>query len=271
MSEFKMPSLGADMESAVLMEWKVKEGDPVTKGQVIAEVETSKGVIEIEVFETGVVEKILVEEETECAVGTPLALIVPEGESREESASETVPETEAVASEPEKAASPVEEEAAAPERTEVSSPTETPVEPTAPETEGRIKASPAARRKAWELGVDLAALSSESGAIQLGDVESAAKTPAKAPEADGMRQAIARAMSRSNAEIPHYYLSTPINMTPALSWLSARNAERDIKERILPAALLILGVLGSIFAGIATPTESAAAAQSHVAAATPAR
>ena len=71
MSQFVMPSLGADMESAVLMEWHVKEGDPVTKGQVIAEVETNKGVIEIEVFEDGIVEKILVAEETECAVGTP--------------------------------------------------------------------------------------------------------------------------------------------------------------------------------------------------------
>jgi pyruvate dehydrogenase E2 component (dihydrolipoamide acetyltransferase) len=63
------------MESAVLMEWLVKEGDHVEKGQVIAEVETSKGVIEIEVFEDGIIEKILVEEETECAVGTPLAII----------------------------------------------------------------------------------------------------------------------------------------------------------------------------------------------------
>ena len=75
MSKFVMPSLGADMESAVLMEWKVQEGDEVKKGDVVAEVETSKGVIEIEVFEDGVVKKLLVEPETECDVGTPLALI----------------------------------------------------------------------------------------------------------------------------------------------------------------------------------------------------
>lgn len=248
MSEFKMPSLGADMESAVLMEWKVKEGDHVTKGQVIAEVETSKGVIEIEVFETGVVEKILVEEETECAVGTPLAVIVPEGGRSEGAVAETAPEAEAVPSksEPEKAVSPEEVAAVEPEIEEVPSPTEPSEEPAAAETEERIKASPAARRKARELGVDLAALSSTSGVIQLGDVESAAKTPAKAPEADGMRQAIARAMSRSNAEIPHYYLSTPINMTPALTWLVALNAKRSIKERILPAALLIRAVVKAL-------------------------
>lgn len=75
MSEFLMPSLGADMESAVLMEWMVEEGDEVKKGQVIAAVETSKSVIEIEVFEDGVVEKILVQPNTECKVGTPLAII----------------------------------------------------------------------------------------------------------------------------------------------------------------------------------------------------
>ncbi len=260
MSEFKMPSLGADMESAVLMEWKVKEGDRVTKGQVIAEVETSKGVIEIEVFETGVVEKILVEEETECAVGTPLAMIAAGSEAAEEAASEPAAEPEKVSSEPEpeaaskeeiaepepeKAVSPVEvkEEAVKPEIKEVSPPTEPSKEPVAE----RIKASPAARKKARELGVDLAALAAGSGkGIQLDAVEAAAETVTKTPEADGMRQAIARAMSRSNAEIPHYYLSTPINMTPALAWLSALNAKRSIKERVLPAALLIRAVVKAL-------------------------
>jgi pyruvate dehydrogenase E2 component (dihydrolipoamide acetyltransferase) len=61
-----------------------------------------------------------------------------------------------------------------------------------------------------------------------------------------MRQAIAKAMSRSNAEIPHYYLSTPINMTPALAWLAELNAKRSIKERVLPAALLIRAVVKAL-------------------------
>jgi len=232
MSEFRMPSLGADMESAVLMEWKVKEGDPVTKGQVIAEVETSKGVIEIEVFETGTVEKILVEEETECAVGTPLAMIRTEGS---EAAAER---------------STAEEERPAAESKEVlpeplKKPAATGVAEAA--SKERVKASPAARKRAEELGVELASLvSGHGGVIQLSEVESAAETPTKVPAADGMRQAIARAMSRSNAEIPHYYLSTPINMTPALAWLAERNAKRSIKERILPAALLIRAVVKAL-------------------------
>ena len=226
MSEFKMPSLGADMESAVLMQWLVKEGDPVKKGQVIAEVETSKGVIEIEVFEDGVIDKLLVAPETECAVGTPLALIRPEGAQKEEPSVKTILTSEAKISQP---------------KTEVN-PTE--VKSKEQPSEVRVKASPAARKKAQHLGVDLNTLTSKAGgAIQLKDLETLGHDLDKGSSIGGMRQAIAKAMSRSNAEIPHYYLSISINMTPALAWLSELNAKRSIKERILPAALLIRAVV----------------------------
>jgi len=248
MSEFKMPSLGADMESAVLMEWKVKEGDPVQKGQVIAEVETSKGVIEIEVFEDGVVDKLLVQEETECAVGTPLAMIRAEGEAGKTAPQSVEEAPKEAAPEPESAPSA---EAAQQEAEERSAPEE-PKETEAPAaSQERIKASPAARKRAKEMGVELSSLASGSGeVIQLGDVEAPREkrgSPAGgAPAGDGMRQAIAKAMSRSNAEIPHYYLSTPINMTQALSWLNELNAKRSIKERILPAALVICAVVKAL-------------------------
>jgi pyruvate dehydrogenase E2 component (dihydrolipoamide acetyltransferase) len=89
MSIFTMPSLGADMESGTLMEWKVKEGDRVQKGQVIAEVESNKGVIDVEIFEDGVVDKLLVEPGTTCAVGTPIASIRGENEAAAPSEEET--------------------------------------------------------------------------------------------------------------------------------------------------------------------------------------
>ncbi|MDD5212103.1 MAG: dihydrolipoamide acetyltransferase family protein [Sulfuricurvum sp.] len=200
MSDFVMPSLGADMESAVLMEWLVKEGDHVTKGQVIAEVETSKGVIDIEVFEDGVVDKLLVKEETECTVGTPLAFIRTHDEA---------PPVQTV------------------------------------ENAQRIKASPAARRKAKEMGVEIASLAS-TGEVNLAQVQKYAEKVPKLATTDGMRQAIAKAMSRSNAEIPHYYLSISINMTPVLKWLEDFNAARTIKERILPAALLIRAIVKAL-------------------------
>lgn len=241
MSTFVMPSLGADMESAVLMEWKVKEGNRVHKGDIIAEVETSKGVIEIEVFEDGTVEKLLVAEETECAVGTPLALIRSESESVSEPAAVVAPP--AIPETPPPAAPEPPPPAAAPESTRSDALLQTPLSES-PSAE-RVKASPAARKKARELGIDLFSLAASGEEVHLSKIEAAGR-PDKPPVMGGMRQAIARAMSRSNAEIPHYYLSTSINMTPTLHWLEELNAARSISERILPAALLIRAVVLSL-------------------------
>src|SRR5512138_2503581 len=75
MGEFRMPSLGADMESGTLVDWRVKPGDIVKRGDVIALVETEKGVIEVEIFENGVVDSIIVHAGEKVPVGTTLALI----------------------------------------------------------------------------------------------------------------------------------------------------------------------------------------------------
>lgn len=112
----------------------------------------------------------------------------------------------------------------------------------------RPLASPAARRLAAARGVDLAALtgSGPGGAVVSADVERAAeRAPAAARgriDLAAMRQAIAAAMARSKREIPHYYLSTSIDMTTALAWLEARNADRPPAERLLPAVLLVKAV-----------------------------
>jgi pyruvate/2-oxoglutarate dehydrogenase complex dihydrolipoamide acyltransferase (E2) component len=81
--EFRMPSLGADMEAGTLVEWLVKPGDHVTRGDIVAVVETQKGAIEIETFETGTVERILVEIGTKVPVGTPLAIIETQGKGQQ--------------------------------------------------------------------------------------------------------------------------------------------------------------------------------------------
>ncbi|RME56122.1 MAG: 2-oxo acid dehydrogenase subunit E2, partial [Caldilineae bacterium] len=81
MAEFRMPSLGADMQSGTLVEWLKKPGDPVHHGDIIAIVGTEKGDIEVEVFEDGVLSEILVQEGQEVPVGTVLALIRGEGET----------------------------------------------------------------------------------------------------------------------------------------------------------------------------------------------
>lgn len=84
MAEFVMPSLGADMSAGTLIEWRKKVGDRVTKGEIIAEVDTDKAAIEIESFTTGVIEQLLVEPGTKVPVGTVMAIIREEGTARGE-------------------------------------------------------------------------------------------------------------------------------------------------------------------------------------------
>ncbi len=245
MGEFRMPSLGADMEAGILGKWLVKPGDPVKRGDIVALVETQKGVFDIEIFEKGVVERLLVQPGMEVPVGTVLATIVSEGAAV--TAGQAVP--------PAAVAEPL---PAAGEALIKAPPATSPFPPAAPSE--RIPASsPSARKLAAELGIDLSTIpgSGPHGAIQRGDVERAAeqkKTAAPAPLPPvvekpsvpdyqaGMRQAIAAAMSRSNREIPHYYLETAIDMSSALRWLERENLKRSIKERILPVVLLLKGV-----------------------------
>ena len=237
MAEFRMPSLGADMETGKLAQWLVKPGDRVARGDIVAVVETQNGAIDVEIFEGGVVQQILVPEGSEVPVGTPLALVdgaVPSASAPPVAAAPSLPGTPA----PSAAASPAAVPAPA-----------APV-PAAP----RVRASPAARRLAAELAVDLATVRGTrlDGAVTLDDVRAAAaaKAPAPAPapvpaaedRAAAMRAAIAAAMSRSKREIPHYYLGTKIDLKRALDWLEAENRKRPITERLLPAVLLLKAV-----------------------------
>ena len=81
MAEFRMPVLGADMESGTVVQWYVKPGDAVKRGDIVAVVETDKGAIDVEIFEEGRVQEILVREGTTVPVGTPLAVIAAPGEA----------------------------------------------------------------------------------------------------------------------------------------------------------------------------------------------
>ena len=229
MSEFRMPSLGADMEAGTLIEWRVHPGDAVKRGDIVALVETEKGIIEVEIFEGGVVESIVVQPGQKVPVGTTLAVIGRDGLGVEpRPPSEPAPLTrQAPAAEP---------------------PAVSPAEPR------RARVSPLARKRAEELGVDLSALvgTGEGGSITSEDVERAAgrapvtpppkSKPAETDKHAAMRRAIAAAMARSKREIPHYYLATTIDMRRALEWLAAENAKRPVTQRLLYSALLIRAV-----------------------------
>lgn len=244
MAEFVMPSLGPDMEAGTLVEWKVKPGDVVKKGDIVAIVDTEKASIEIEVFMSGVVEQILVPLGVKVPVGTPLARIAEAG---------AAPGSQPVSPPPPHAAGPA-SPAPAPAPPVAEQPA--PAAAAASAEPSRVRVSPAARKLAAERGIDLARIkgSGPGGAIDLADVEAAlAAAPAPAapyPEAakpagadlSAMRRAIAAAMSRSKREIPHYYLSQPINFAAAQAWLARHNAEHAITERLLPATLLLKAV-----------------------------
>jgi pyruvate dehydrogenase E2 component (dihydrolipoamide acetyltransferase) len=228
-ADFLMPSLGADMESATLTEWLVKPGDAVKRGGVVASVETAKGIIDIEIFDDGVVETLLVAPGTEVPVGTPLARYRATGA--------------AAAAEAQPAPAPT-RPAAIPAATPPTPAAPLPVRPPGGE---RQLASPAARRRAIELGIDVAAIAPRTGgAITLQDVERAAAarlaTPAAVAPPTDMRGLIAQSMSRSKREIPHYYLASTIDMRKALGWLESRNAARPVTERLLYGVLLLKAV-----------------------------
>ena len=223
-----MPSLGADMEAGTLVEWLKHAGDVLKRGDIIAVVDTQKGAIEIEVFEDGVLENTIVEPGQKVPVGTVLAVIRGSGPEKP-----LVQMPAAPPSAPSIPAQPATATAAAP----------------APAT--RVRVSPMARKLAADLGVDLAHVSGTGtgGAITREDVERAAAVskgpaPGAAPpeRMTAMRAAIAAAMARSKREIPHYYLSTTIDMSAALAWLHAENERRSVSDRLLPAALLIKAV-----------------------------
>jgi pyruvate dehydrogenase E2 component (dihydrolipoamide acetyltransferase) len=237
MAEFVMPSLGADMESATMIEWAVKPGDSVQRGDVVASVETAKGIIDIEIFDAGVIGQLLAEPGEEVAVGAVIATYQP-ARAGLDVAPDAKPAQPAPTAKPQPGVARV---GAPPAATAA--------------TRGRL--SPAARRRAGELGLDVSALktltgSGPGGALTSEDIDRAAApvsagekaAPPKAAPAKpaDMRTVIGQAMSRSKREIPHYYLGTTIDMTLALAWLESWNAARDVTERVLPGALLLKAV-----------------------------
>ena len=244
MGEFRMPSLGADMETGKLVEWLVVPGQRVRRGDIVAMVETQKGLFEVEIFADGVMGELLVQPGQTVPVGTLLATIDNGTAGAGEGA--TAAPTGIQAEQPPPAAAPVAAESA-PE----------------PAAASRIASSPSARQLARELGIDLATVTGTGphGAIGRGDVEAAARAAGRLPAPDepvapvsapsppaepapsaaaaAMRKAIAAAVSRSNREIPHYYLETEIDLSKPLQWLEEENRKRSMRERILPVALLV--------------------------------
>jgi pyruvate dehydrogenase E2 component (dihydrolipoamide acetyltransferase) len=230
MIEFKLPSLGADMDEGKLLQWHIRPGDAVKRGQIVAVVDTSKAAVDVESWQEGNVFELLVQPGETVPVGAVLATFLEAGETAETA--------KRIARAPAVPAVPPSAPAAVP----------TAAAPTFAGTRRRI--SPAARKHAEDAGIDLdnVAGTGPDGAVTLQDVElaiAAKAQPAAAAAVDklaAMRKSIGAAMSRSKREIPHYYLSESVPMRIAQQWLAAANQQRAITERLLMAVLQLKAV-----------------------------
>jgi len=248
-SEVIMPQMGADMQEGTVLRWLKAEGDQVTRGEIVAEIETDKANVEIEAFESGVFRKAIAHEGETVPVGQVIAVVAGPDEdiARYEAAGpspEEVP-TGTPAKVSEEAAAPVAKpsEQAAPPVGPPETSAEPPASADAPQTpaaqphpartNGRLRASPVARRLAEEAGIDISTVrgTGPDGRIVKRDIEAArgaapaARAQVRAPsEGDvvediplsRMRAAIARRMQQSKQVVPHYYLSNEVDMTEAM-------------------------------------------------------
>jgi pyruvate dehydrogenase E2 component (dihydrolipoamide acetyltransferase) len=242
MQTFLMPTLGADMQAGTLVAWKKQPGDTLTRGDTIAEVDTEKGVIDVEVFHDGILDAILVAPGNRVPVGMALATIRTVGEAVAAPAA-------AVGAAPPPLAPPETGEV----RPAAAAPRAPPVYAPAIDLFGRLRISPSARRLARERGVDPRSVAGtgRDGAITRADIERAAvgrqapppvaasAAPPAADRLDRMRRTIAAAMSRSKREIPHYYLATTIDLHRAAAWLDRENERRPPERRLLPGVMLL--------------------------------
>ena len=285
-TEILMPALSPTMEEGTLAKWLVKEGDTVSSGDLLAEIETDKATMEFEAVDEGTIGKILVAEGTEgVKVNTPIAVLLEEGESADDIGSTPAPKSEAKSE-------PKAEAASAPAATASAA-------PPAPEKDGeRVFASPLARRIAADKGIDLAAIkgSGPHGRIVKADVESAkpgaapapaasapaaATAPAAAPLAtgpsadavarmyedreyeevklDGMRKTIAARLTEAKQSIPHFYLRRDIKLDALMKFradlnkqLEGRGVKLSVNDFIIKAcaaALMEVPDCNAVWAG----------------------
>lgn len=227
----EMPKLSDTMTVGTLVKWLKNEGDPVSNGDMVAEVETDKATMEVECFDEGVLLKQYCSAGDEIPVGGAIAAIGEAGEDAPEVDSAPAP-----AATEEAAPAKAEPEPAAPTPAPAAVPTPAPVVASGP-----IKASPLAKKIAADKGIDLAAIqgSGPGGRIVKADVlgagnapaaAAATRAPAPAMEAlslpvSNMRKSIARALVGSKTQAPHFYLQMEVDGAPLAAFRKALNAK----------------------------------------------
>lgn len=256
----KMPALSPTMEEGTLARWLVKVGDVVSAGDVLAEIETDKATMEFEAVDEGTITAIEVPEGTEgVKVGTVIATLV--GEDEDAGAP-----VQKQAAQPQKAPA-LESAPAAPVASVPVAASPAPKAIAKSVQDGRIVASPLARRIAAEKGIDLAKVSGTgpNGRIVRADLEGAAATPVAqaaapapavqaAPVADfgipfesqklnNVRKVIARRLTEAKQTVPHIYLTVDIRLDPLLAMRAELNRALEVQGVKLSVNDLIIKAL----------------------------
>ncbi|NCA00736.1 MAG: pyruvate dehydrogenase complex dihydrolipoamide acetyltransferase [Sphingomonadaceae bacterium] len=260
--ELKMPALSPTMEEGTLAKWLVKEGDTVSSGDILAEIETDKATMEFEAVDEGTISQILIPAGTDgVKVGTVIAMIVSEDDAA------AAPKAAAPASPP---AAPTPAPAAAAPAPAPIPPAAVAPTPAARSNQDRIIASPLAKRIAAQTGVELAGLSGSgpNGRIVKADVEAAStgrsptapvaapaataapiqlgdiQTPHEAVKLSNMRKTIARRLSEAKQTIPHIYLTVDVRLDALLKLRAELNASLESRGIKLSVNDMLIKALG---------------------------
>lgn len=236
-SRVVMPKLTDTMEEGVLLAWKKHEGDSVQAGEAIAEIETDKAIMDLEAFASGILRKILVQEGATVMSGTLIGVIGGADEDITSALTDTIAAAPSVGggtkTSPPAAAGPA------------------PASPASPQ-KARIIASPRAKALAADRGIDLSTITGTGpeGRIVEEDVAKAEPAPARIPPAgtdqplSQMRKAIARATTQSKAPVPHFYLTSEIDMEQAERFRDQfkqnRTTHPSITDLLIKAAAIAL-------------------------------
>ena len=235
-----MPQMGYDMQEGTVVRWYKQEGDPVARGEVIADIETDKATVEFEAYTSGVLRKIVVDAGIAIPVGQLIAVITDPDEQ--------LPDDFEASSTPSAAPATVEPADNVAVQTPESRPAPAASDgPAAPA--GEVRASPIARRLAREKGIDISLVtgSGPGGRIVEQDIlgyqaspaaasaGAGAPAPASAPEnvdLSRMRQTIAKVTSDSKRDAPHFYVTSDIDMTKAMQLRRDTNDAIPAESRV---------------------------------------
>ena len=265
---FNLPDIGEGIAEAEIVAWHVSVGDMVEEDQQIADMMTDKATVEMESPVAGKVIEIAGEVGDTISIGSMLVTIEVEGEIPDDVAEENAKASDAEAnSEPKPAPAPKDDEVE--ERIEVENPDASaddaheadpepapkqPVEKSEPKTEAKVLASPAVRKRAKDLGIDLAQVKpAEDGRVRHGDLDqflaySGGYSPASGPRADeeikviGMRRRIAQNMSASKRNIPHFTYVDEVDVTDLEAMRAQLNEGRGDKPKLTILPLLITAI-----------------------------